>query len=159
MKQDRFLTGILIGIGVLIVVALALFFTRNQQVDYLDRDTPEAVVHDYALAVYLGDYQRAYNYLSRAEGRPTYEAFRQSVVMNNIRQSGADLRLGETTIEGDTAYVLVSVVYPSGDPFSRIYENWETARLVRQDGAWKIEYLPYPYWAWDWYQPAPEKMP
>ena len=29
MKQDRFLTGILIGIGVLVAVALTVFFTRK----------------------------------------------------------------------------------------------------------------------------------
>ncbi len=30
MKQDRFLTGILVGIAVLVVVALAVFFTRQR---------------------------------------------------------------------------------------------------------------------------------
>ena len=31
MKQDRFLTGILIGIGALILIALVLFFTRQEK--------------------------------------------------------------------------------------------------------------------------------
>lgn len=159
MKQDRFLTGILIGIGVLIVVALALFFTRRQDVAYLNQDTPTAVVHDYALAVYQGDYQRAYEFLADQPNRPSYDYYRQTVITTNIKQSGADLRLGEATVEGENAFVMVAVIYPSGDPFSRTYENWEQARLVRQEGAWKLEYMPYPYWGWDWYQPAPEKTP
>jgi hypothetical protein len=37
MKQDKFLTGILIGIGVLIVIALALFFTRKDTKQYTRR--------------------------------------------------------------------------------------------------------------------------
>ncbi|OIO89706.1 MAG: hypothetical protein COW33_05315 [Anaerolineae bacterium CG17_big_fil_post_rev_8_21_14_2_50_57_27] len=24
----------------------------------------------------------------------------------------------------------------------------------RQNGAWRISYMPYPYWGWDWYQPT-----
>ena len=40
MKQDRFLIGILIGIGVLIVVALTIFFTRQNKQTYMsDRRT------------------------------------------------------------------------------------------------------------------------
>ena len=35
MKQDKFLTGILIGIGVLILLALGLFFTRQDKRDYM----------------------------------------------------------------------------------------------------------------------------
>jgi hypothetical protein len=56
MKQDRFLLGILVGIGVLIVVALALFFTRQDNQDYVSDTTPEGVVHNYALALYKDDY-------------------------------------------------------------------------------------------------------
>ena len=49
MKQDRFLTGILIGIGVLIIAALAVFFTRKDSQTYVADDTPEGVVHNYVL--------------------------------------------------------------------------------------------------------------
>jgi len=38
MKQDRFLTGILIGIGVLIVIALFVFFTRKDTQTYIPED-------------------------------------------------------------------------------------------------------------------------
>ena len=60
MKQDRFLTGILIGIGVLIVISVALFFMRkDSQLTYLDDTKPENVVHNYAVAVYKKDYDKA----------------------------------------------------------------------------------------------------
>ena len=57
MKQDKFLTGILIGIGVLIVIALGLFFTRQDKRDYVADDKPEGVVYNYVLAVVNKDYQ------------------------------------------------------------------------------------------------------
>ena len=49
MKQDKFLTGILIGVGALVVLALVLFFTRQDKRDYLPEDTPEGVAHNYVL--------------------------------------------------------------------------------------------------------------
>ena len=51
MKQDKFLTGILIGIGVLILLALGLFFTRQDKREYVADATPDGVVHNYVLAV------------------------------------------------------------------------------------------------------------
>jgi hypothetical protein len=157
MKQDRFLTGILIGIGALIVIALALFFTRQSTLKYVDDSTPAGVVNNYTLALYNKDYQKAYGYLAEKEGKPTYEKFRQGFANNPIENSNAGLRIGEATIEGDHAYVATSVVYPGGDPLSRGYSNSEQAQLVMQNGAWKLEYSPYPFWQWDWYQPTPEK--
>ena len=60
MKQDRFLTGILIGIGVLVVVALAVFFSRKDAQTYVPDDTPEGVVYNYVLAVLNKDYEKAF---------------------------------------------------------------------------------------------------
>ena len=78
MKQDKFLTGILIGIGVLIVIALALFFTRKDTKQYTTEDTPEGVVYNYVLAVFNRDYEKAYTYLADLKNKPTYEEFRKS---------------------------------------------------------------------------------
>jgi len=76
MKQDRFLLGILVGIGILVVIALVLFFVRQDKQEYVMDDVPEGVVHNYALALYQGDYQKAYGYLAEREDKPTYEEFR-----------------------------------------------------------------------------------
>ena len=59
MKQDRFLTGILVGIAVLVVVALVAFFIRKDTQSYVSDDVPEGVVHNYVLAVLNGDYEKA----------------------------------------------------------------------------------------------------
>ena len=64
MKQDRFLVGILIFIGVLVVVALALFFIRQDNQVYVADDTPDNIVRNYALALQKQDFQRAYTYLA-----------------------------------------------------------------------------------------------
>jgi hypothetical protein len=50
MKQDRFLTGILIGVVVLVVAAVGLFIFRGGEQTYLDENTPKAVVLNYVLA-------------------------------------------------------------------------------------------------------------
>ena len=56
MKNDRFLLGILIGIGLLVALALGLYFLRQEQPAYVNDETPEGVVHNYVTAVQLGDY-------------------------------------------------------------------------------------------------------
>ncbi len=64
MKQDRFLLGILIFIGVLVVAALGLFFIRQDSQVYVADDSPDNIIRNYALALQKQDYQRAYTYLA-----------------------------------------------------------------------------------------------
>ena len=155
MKQDRFLVGILVGIGVLVVLALALFFTRQDKQEYSSEDTPEGVVHNYALAVYKEDYEKAYGYLAETENKPTYNEFRQAFFNHFVDPSNAGLELGGTEITGNEAYVTVYLIYNPSDPFSSGSRNTETARLERQDGEWKLLQMPYNFWSYDWYQPKP----
>jgi hypothetical protein len=159
MKQDRFLVGILVGIGVLVIVALALFFTRQDKQEYVAEDTPEGVVHNYALAVYRGEYEKAYGYLAEMENKPTYNEFRQAFFNHFIDPSNAGLELGESEIAGDEAYVTLYLIYNPTDPFSNSYRNTDTARLERQNGAWKLLQMPYNFWSYDWYQPTVEAVP
>jgi len=159
MKQDRFLVGILVGIGVLVIVALALYFTRQDKQEYVAEDTPEGVVHNYALAVYRGEYEKAYGYLAEMENKPTYNEFRQAFFNHFIDPSNAGLELGESEIAGDEAYVTLYLIYNPTDPFSNSYRNTDTARLERQNGAWKLLQMPYNFWSYDWYQPTVEAVP
>ncbi len=75
MKPDRFLWALLIGIGVLVVAALAFFFLRRERQDYGPDDTPKNVVRNYALALQKLDYARAYDLLQEAEDKPDFERF------------------------------------------------------------------------------------
>ena len=152
MKQDRFLTGILIGIGVLIAVALAVFFTRQDSQTYIAEDAPEGVVHNYVVAVLNKDYERAYSYLEDREYKPTFTQFRQSFINGNIYPDNAAIDIGASEILGNEASVEVATIYNPSDPFSTGYRNSQRATLVKQDGAWKISLLPvYSFWDYSWY--------
>ncbi len=157
MKQDRFLTGILIGIGVLVVVALAVFFTRQDTRSYVAEDTPEGVVHNYVLAVLNRDYEKAYGYLADIEYKPTYEEFRRPFLNRYVNPESAAIDIGESEISGDNASVEVAQIYNSGDPFSSGYRDTQRAILIRQNGAWKISNLPaYNFWDYSWYSEPPK---
>jgi hypothetical protein len=152
MKQDRFLTGILIGIGALIVLALVLFFTRQDRREYVADSTPEGVVHNYVLAVLDKDYEKAYTYLAALENKPTYEDFRQAFFNGMVNPENVGIDIGEAEVNNDTASVELTVYYSYSDPFSVDRGSPDHAALVLQDGAWKLSYMPYNFWAYDWYQ-------
>ena len=152
MKQDKFLTGILVGIGALIVLALALFFLRQDRRDYLPEDTPEGVTHNYVLAILDRDYEKAYGYLADLKYKPTYEEFRQSFLNGMVNPEGMGLGVGEAEIHGDEAVVNVTIYYSYSDPFSTRTGYTESALLVEQDGAWKVSSMPGNFWDWNWYQ-------
>jgi hypothetical protein len=151
MKQDRFLFGILIFIVLLVVVALALFFVRQDTQVYLSEDTPEGVIHNYALAMFNGDYQRAYGYLADEEYKPDYNYFRQSISYNDFSQNA--VRIGKAEYTGsNAAFVQVTVIYASNGPFSESWNSSDSATLVQQDGKWRLTKMPNPYWGYDWFQ-------
>ncbi len=154
MKQDKFLTGILIGIGALILLALGLFFMRqDSKRAYVADSTPDGVVHNYVLAALNKDYQKAYGYLADLNHKPTYEEFRQSFFNGNINSSNVGIEVGAVEINQDEATVTLGVYYSNGDPFSSRSANPDRALLVKQNGAWKLSSMPYNYWNYSWYQP------
>ena len=152
MKQDKFLIGILIGIGVLILLALGLFFTRQDKRDYVAETGPDSVVHNYVLAVLNKDYQKAYGYLADLEHKPAYEEFRQSFFNGTVNPGDVGLEIGSVETHGDEAVVTLSIYYSNTDPFSSRYTNEDRALLVEQDGEWKLNSMPYNFWDYNWYQ-------
>lgn len=153
MKQDRFLTGILIGIGVLIVVALAAFFTRSDTSTYKPDDAPESVVHNYVLALLNKDYQKAYGYIADLENKPTFNEFRQSFLNYEARPDNVGVSIGDAVIIDDVATVDVEFIYSSSDPFSTGYRNYDSATLLLQNGSWKLTSMPrYNFWGYSWYE-------
>ena len=157
MRQDRFLTGILIGIGLLIVAALVVFFTRQTQAAYVPEDSPDGVVHNYVLAIMNKDYERAYSYLADLDNKPTLSQFRQAFAVGRLNPADNGIKVGRASVTGDDAAVEVSMVYAPGDPFSSGYNNVGTAQLVRQKSVWKISSMPtYNLWDYSWYQPMPK---
>jgi len=157
MKQDRFLTGILVGIAVLVVVALAVFFIRKDTQSYISEDSPEGVVHNYVLALLNGDYKKAYGYLADLEDKPTYEQFRDTFIKGMVNPDNSAVDVGKSEINNDTASVEVTMIYNPSDPFSTGYRDVQRAILVKQNGAWKLSSMPnYSFWGYNWYQKLPK---
>jgi len=153
MKQDKFLTGILIGIGALVLLALGLFFARQDgQREYIADSTPDGVVHNYVLAVLDKDYQKAYSYLADLDHKPKYEEFRQSFFNGMVSPSNVGVDIGSVEINGDEATVWLALYYSNNDPFSSRYSNEDRALLIKQNGAWKLSSMPYNFWDYNWYQ-------
>jgi hypothetical protein len=157
MKQDRFLTGILIGIAVLVVVALVVFFLRQGSQSYVLEGAPEGVVHNYVLAVLNDNYEKAYGYLAELDNKPTYEQFRDAFLTGVINPNNSAVDIGNSEISDDMASVEVALIYNPSDPFSTGYRDVQRALLVRQGGAWKLSSMPgYYFWDYSWYQEQPQ---
>jgi hypothetical protein len=160
MKKDRFLIGILAGIGVLAVLAIVLFMLRQTRAAYVADDNPAGVVQNYVLAIYKMDYPKAYSYLAEGQGKPDLASFRQTFSVQRFDLSNYGLQVGEVTINADDATVSVTLINAGNGPFNDVNRNIQTAVLRRQSGAWKIDNIPYPYWDYSWYQvpAAPQKL-
>ncbi len=157
MKQDRFLTGILIGIAVLIIIALAFFFSRQNTQTYISEDTPDGVVHNYVLALLNKDYPKAYGYLADLDNKPTLNEFRQAFAVGRLNPSNGGIKIGKVDITGEDATVEVSMIYAPNDPFSSGYNDVGSAQLVKENGAWRISSMPtYNLWDYSWYQTPPK---
>lgn len=152
MKQDKFLTGILIGIGALVLLALGLFFTRQDQRDYVADTNPQGVVQNYVLAVLNKDYQKAYGYLADLKYKPTYEEFRQSFFNGVVNPGDTGVDIGSVETQDSEAIVSLSIYYANADPFSSRYASEDRALLVKQNGNWKLSSMPYNFWDYNWYQ-------
>jgi hypothetical protein len=152
MRQDRFLTGILVGIVVLVVIALAVFFLRQGSQSYISEDVPEGVVHNYVLAVLSDDYEKAYGYLADLDNKPTYEQFRDAFLTGVVNPNNSAVDIGTSEVTDETASVEVALIYNPSDPFSTGYRDVQRAVLVKQNGAWKLSSMPgYYFWDYNWY--------
>lgn len=156
MKQDRFLTGILIGVVVLVVAAVGLFILRNDEQTYLDENTPEAVVLNYVLALQSEDYEQAYAYLPDEYGeleKPTFSEFRSYFTFDQGVQVG--IKINSVDAQTDQAWVQVETSQTSGGLLGGVYRSEGIAILVLdQDGEWKLVSMPYPFWGWEWFDGA-----
>ena len=155
MKEDRFLTVILIVVALLVIVSVGVFVSKKGDIAYLPEDTPEGIVHNYILAIQNSDYKRAYAYLSEGEDKPSYSEFEQYFIFDSAGDNVPGMQIGETTITTNIARVGVSQTQNSNSIFfDRYYFYEDNARLKNENGAWKLTYMPYRYWGWEWYEEA-----
>ena len=137
-KPDRILLAIVGVVVVLVVVALAVVFSRGGPAP-LDEASPAGVVQRYSAAVIDGDTATADSYLTdaaRTACRGSYPGAPRP----------ARVVLVSTTERTDTATVKVSLVQTSqGGPFgSSEYESEDAFGLLKVNGRWMIDQAPYP---------------
>jgi hypothetical protein len=159
MKNDRFLNGIITGIGVLILIALVLFFIRQQQAEYREDDSPQGVVHNYILGLIQHDYERAYSYLANKTEKPDLAQFQLELTRSENEIKRVSVTIGEVFLSGDTATVSLNMSQSYGSPITRSSWYAETAQLIRENGDWKIVSMPYPLWSWNWYNEEIKPLP
>ena len=151
MKQDRFLF-IIVGVIILLaILAIVLFFVRQEPQEYGPGDTPEGVIRNYVLALQKKDYKTAYGYLQDYEDKPTVTQFKQSFFTHNIDSTNTSVQIRTVDISGLDANVELILIHSSNDPFNRTWDENAAALLTRQNGEWRIVSMPYPFWGWDWY--------
>jgi hypothetical protein len=136
-KPDRTLVAILSAIALLVVVALAVVFTRGAP-EVLDESRPEGVVQRYSTAVINGDTATANSFLTESA---------KSVCRGYYDSGPRPVRvvLISTTERDDSALVRVSLVSSGGGgPFGPAeYEMEDRFSLVKSVGTWRIEQAPY----------------
>ena len=159
MKNDRFLNGMLVGIGVLILIALSLFFIRQQQAEYRTDETPEGVVHNYILGIIQHDYKRAYSYLADSPEKPGLTQFQGELSRSATEINRLNVTIGEVFINGNNASVSLSMSQSYGGPLTRSSWYTESAQLRQEDGDWKLVSMPYPLWSWNWFAENPKPLP
>ncbi len=150
MKQDRFLTAILMGIIFIVILALVVFFVRREEQGYISEETPEGVVHNYVYALSTGDYEKAHGYIYQQNGSPSYGSFLSFATDFQSQFGRTGIQIHSSKIAGSEAYVEVYIIYSSTGPFDSGWRDTGTANLLLQDGQWKIILMPYPYFNWDW---------
>ncbi len=161
MRQDRFLIGILAGIGVLVVLSLAIYFARRGGLDYGPEDTPEGVVQNYIVALQRRDYERAYSYLAAIENKPDLPRFKAPFVNYQDRDvSTTGIEITSTTLasDGQSALVYLILIHGGRGPFDQGFRENNTADLALEGGAWKIRSFPYPFWSYEWSAPQPAEV-
>ena len=169
IRQDRFLLGILIGIVVLVVLSLVIFFARQGSAGYGLENTPQGVFQNYIIAIGKGDYERAFRYIagppsSAGQGTPValpdFNQFKQYFLSESASQLvNTGVQVGEGRINGDFAVVDVTILQTSGDPFRSIMRQSQLAQLILKNGTWKINQSPYPFWSYDWSAPQGKTIP
>lgn len=155
MKEDRFLTGILIGIAVLVVAAVSLFFLRREAQAYGPDSDPAGVARNFILALQKQDYEKAYAYLAEFEGKPSLAQFRRPFVDYQGQEvAGTVLELTEVDAQELQATVSLTLIRGASGPFNSPNREVALARLRQESGSWKIVEMPYPFWSYDWAVPV-----
>jgi hypothetical protein len=134
-KPDRILIVIVSAVALLVIVALAVIFSRGEP-EGLDEGPPAGVVQRYSIAVIEGDTSTADSYLTES-ARSFCSGFKGGPPPSRVV-------LISTNERTDSATVNVSIVYssPNGLFGPSDYEMEDRFSLVRVDGRWLVDQAP-----------------
>jgi hypothetical protein len=143
-STDKFLIGITAAIILLIVIAFVVVLSRPEP-EYQSADSPEAIVHNYLLALRQGDYERAYGYLSPGlKGYPDdAQAFADDVDDSysfRLENQDVTIDIQSAAIRGNAATVeVLETSFSSGDLFSSgNYSQRFDMKLRQENGQWML---------------------
>jgi hypothetical protein len=155
---DKYLIGIVVGIVLLVALTVIIVLTRPKA-EYRSDDSPEAVVHNYLLAIKEAEYDRAYGYIStEIDGYPEdLEVFIEDMEDNfwSFGRGGDSIvEIQSSRVSGDKATVKVlETDYSSGGLFdSGQYERNFDLKLHQDNGEWRLidgDRYWYPCWGDD----------
>jgi hypothetical protein len=141
-KPDRILLALVGVVAVLVVVALAVVFTRGEPAP-LDEASPAGVVQQYSRAVIGDDIPAAETFLTEGARSRCSGSYSGG-------QRPARVVLISTTERTDSATVRVSIVHAAqgNGPFGPSeYETEDVFLLLKVNGRWMIDQPPYPLMA------------
>ena len=134
-RPDKTLVAILSVVAAIVVIAIVVVFTRGGPTD-IDPATPEGVVQSYSLAMVANDLDTARGFIS-ADVLDECE-FAEPSALQGLRMT-----VIETTINGASAVVRVSLDEGSGGFGGSSYSYDDAFTLVKNGGDWKIETTPW----------------
>jgi hypothetical protein len=145
-EVDRFTWGIVAGVLLLVIIALAGVTLLQRQAAPPDLTRPDGVVRAYVEAIDSGHPDRAWDLLA-APGRAdvTRDEFIRRATSLSQRPPGR-VAIERVDVEGDVARVEVSRTFGEGPLFGpSIPIERTTVRLVQEQGEWRIEVPPEPW--------------
>ena len=146
MKQDRFLLIILGVIGVLMVAAVSLFFTRQNSQTYKPDDSPENIVRNYLLALNQEDYEKAFGYIASQDIKLDYAEFEDRMKQKRPQLLQHSIRIYSSEIEKNQATVVLMISRERTMLFEEPRSYNHRAKLIFQDHVWKLTRMPYFLW-------------
>jgi hypothetical protein len=148
--SDKFLLAIIAGVILIIFIAFVVV-SRRPEPQFQGSSTPESVVHDYLLALQLGDYETAYSLLSPGIAYPAdvnefYDSLRESPWEFTVSDNYSQVIESSEPISDNSVAVTVREIYNTnalfaGDSYSdtfrmRVENGEEGWRLVSGERYW-----------------------
>jgi hypothetical protein len=127
----------------LALAAVAAYLTSSRETEDFAPNSPEGVVQSFLKDVIDGRNEDAAVYFSKTSTCDAVDIDR-SWIPNTVR-----VNLTNTQIEGDRAYIDVTVDMNQDQLFGDMYTEKHRFRLAREVGNWKILGIPWPLYSCD----------